>query len=78
MYRLSPRNNTPSALRAAATAPNVGKLDITWRHSGGNVGRLQTAHFVRKQLRAAPPALELHVLNAPRVVTLEDEFQLDW
>ncbi|KAG5463786.1 MAG: hypothetical protein BJ554DRAFT_8444 [Olpidium bornovanus] len=72
LYLLAPKN--PADMTAWLTTV-VGKLDIMWRTSNSEHGRLQTAPLSRK-----PPALddlEITVMRLPKRILVENQFSVD-
>ncbi|CAG8586617.1 1895_t:CDS:1 [Funneliformis caledonium] len=72
LYMLTPKPEIDDKLGRTTNA--LGKLDIVWRSSHGETGRLQTSQLTRK-----PPALdeiELSVTSVPPLIELEVPFKL--
>ncbi|ORX82353.1 DUF974-domain-containing protein [Basidiobolus meristosporus CBS 931.73] len=71
VYLLTPKSLYDMASR---TTNALGKLDIMWRSSLGESGRLQTSPLTRK----VPPTerIELRVVETPRDVFLEKPFRV--
>ncbi|CAI2176110.1 15239_t:CDS:1 [Funneliformis geosporum] len=72
LYMLTPKPEVEDKL--GRTTNVLGKLDIVWRSSHGETGRLQTSQLTRR-----PPALdeiELSVTSVPPLIELEVPFKL--
>jgi hypothetical protein len=73
LFMLSPKS--PSDETTARVATVFGKLDIQWRTSMGELGRLQTSQLTRRS--PVPDTLEVKVITSPTIVTLEHPFVMD-
>jgi len=68
LFKLSPKDEK------ARTANSIGKLDILWKTTMGEKGRLQTSQLPRK-----PPTysdVEVEITSIPKAVRLEEPFTL--
>ncbi|CAG8459447.1 5103_t:CDS:1 [Paraglomus brasilianum] len=72
LYMLTPKPSADD--RIARTTNALGKLDIIWRSSFGETGRLQTSQLTRKPLLLED--IDLSVVSVPDVVRLESPFTI--
>ncbi|CAG8466115.1 3930_t:CDS:1 [Paraglomus occultum] len=72
LYMLNPKSDVDD--RVARTTNALGKLDIIWRSSFGETGRLQTSQLTRKPLILED--IDLSVVSVPDVIRLESPFTI--
>ncbi|OZJ06771.1 hypothetical protein BZG36_00385 [Bifiguratus adelaidae] len=72
LYLLQPKDSIDD--RIARTTNVLGKMDIVWRSTFGETGRLQTSQLVRK-----PPQLDMldvQPISIPKSIVLEEPFSV--
>lgn len=70
LYQLDPKSSTDLVTRST---PSLGKLDIIWRTSLGQLGRLQTSQLSRKVPQME--LLELAIIGMPSTIYSEEPFR---